>query len=90
MSIKNQAEEEDCEPCRFAVGIGFMLNICKDLKKDGKDIDCADIEKQVKANNMSVKEFTEKIKERIVATNDMASLDTYEEVNKIMFKKRGK
>ena len=67
-----------------------MLNICKDLEKNGKDINCADLEKQVKAENMTVKEFTQQVKERIESTNDIASLDTFEEINKIMFKKRGK
>ena len=87
--IEKQAEEEDCEPCRFAVGIGITVNICKELKKSGKDIDCEDLEKAVKDETITVKEFVEQIGERIKNTGDKDQYEVFDEVRELMFKKQG-
>ena len=87
--LKTQAEEEDCEPCRFAVGIAMHINICNELQKDGKDIDCDDLAKAVNNEDITVREFVEQIGERIKATGDTHTFELYDEVRDIMFKKRG-
>ena len=89
MSLREQAEEEDCEPCRFAVRIGMMVTVCKELKQNGHDIECKDLDEAVKSEQITVAEFTEKVKERIKATGDSEGMSIYKELKELMFKKVG-
>ena len=87
--LKTQADNEDCEPCRFAVGIAMQVNICKELKKDGKDIECEDLERAVKNEDITVRDFVDRVGDRIRATGDTHTLDLYDEVRDLMFQKKG-
>lgn len=89
-SLNQQAEDEDCEPCRFAVGIGFLGNICKELKDHGKtDRDCEQLLNDVRQERISIKEFTDEIKSLVEETEDSEAMELFNEIKGIMHKKRG-
>lgn len=88
--IKKQAQEEDCEPCRFAVGIGILGTICKELKEHGKtEHDCEQLLEDVHQERITVKEFTAEIQTLVEKTKDLEAIELFNEIKGIMHKKKG-
>lgn len=89
-SLQEQADNEDCEPCRFAVGIGLMYNVCAEL--EDIQVDCNGLLKKVRAEEITVKNFISGMKELIENSNgDMKSdvMEMHQELETLMFKKKG-
>lgn len=90
-TLQEQAEKSDCEPCRFATGIGFMANLCDELKSD--NIDCGDLVNQVKSGAIKVNDFVDQLEGKISnANNDYNNkenaLQLFHKIKELMFKKR--
>jgi len=90
-SLNQQAEKEKCEPCRLAVGIGFLGNICKELKDHGKtERNCEKLLDDVRQERITVKEFTAEVQSLVEETEDSEAIDLFNEIKGIMHKQKGK
>lgn len=90
-TLQEQAEDLSCEPCRFATGIGFMANLCNELKSD--NIDCGELVNQVKSGEIKVNDFVDQLEGKISnATNDYKNkenaLQLFHKIKNLMFEKR--
>lgn len=88
-NIQEQAELEDCKPCRFATGIGFISSLCDELKSN--NVDCGELVNQVKSGELKVNDFVSQIEGKINNANDYKdkdkALNLFHEIKQLMFKK---
>lgn len=89
-NIQEQAEDEDCEPCRFSTGIAFMSNLCDELKSN--NVDCGELVNQVKSGEIKVNDFVDKLEGKIGNANDYKNkektLTLFYKIKELMFEKR--
>lgn len=80
----SETQEEDCQSCNYAVGIGMMINLCNELKSEGHNVDCSQLEQEIKKDQIDILSFTSQIKSRIQSTNDKGSLDAFNHIFQLM------
>ena len=66
--------EEDCKPCKVAVALGMVINICREL--DGKD-KCDELFKKVTTEEISPKELFDIVKQKAKDKPEQLDLINY-------------
>lgn len=80
----SENQEEECQSCNYAVGIGMMLNLCNELKSEGHPINCFQLGQEIKSDQIDILSFTSQIKSQIQSTKNQESLDAFDHIFQLM------
>lgn len=75
-------DKEECETCNLSVGMGMVLNICKDIKEVDEKLDCDTLHRQLMVGEVSAHEVLEKIKAEMGGMEELGQIEELEDLMK--------